>query len=127
MSDKKTHRGAFLFRDSAAARDLPVLAPTGNPMPKPGEPVRGDMPDPWYLGYATALAEIWRLHHDGQLVRHILTARGLTLKHLERGGVGEYDLAAIRDACLDRQREDPIFASAPVTRPMRCPRLEHTP
>jgi hypothetical protein len=67
---------------------------------EPGEPITTISPDPWYPGYATALAEIWRLHHDGQMVRHILTAGGLTLKRLELGGVEERDLAAIRDACL---------------------------
>jgi len=72
---------------------------------EPGEPITIVSPDPWYLGYATALAEIWRLHHDGQMVRHILTASGLTLKHLEWGGVEEFDLAAIRDACLGTRSE----------------------
>jgi hypothetical protein len=56
--------------------------------------------DDWYVGYACALAEIWRLHHDGQMVRHILTAGGVTLKHLEESGVDEFDLAAIRAAVL---------------------------
>ena len=33
------------------------------------------------------------------------TAGGLTLKHLELGGVEERDLAAIRDACLGTRSE----------------------
>lgn len=66
---------------------------------------RSSHPTHGNLGYATALAEIWRLHHDGQMVRHILTASGLTLKHLEWGGVEEFDLAAIRDACLGTRSE----------------------
>lgn len=120
MSSKKPQRETFLFRDPAAARALPVLPPTGKPPGamlrarqksgavrrcEPGEPITTVTPDPWYLGYAAALAEIWRLHHDGQLVRHILTAGGLTLKHLELGGVEERDLAAIRDACLGTRSE----------------------
>lgn len=109
-----------MFRDPVAARALPILPSTGKPSGSmtrarrksgavrrcdPGEPITTVTPDPWYLGYATALAEIWRLHHDGQMVRHILTAGGLTLKHLELGGVDEYDLAAIRDACLGTRSE----------------------
>jgi hypothetical protein len=115
MRSKKPQREAFLFRDPATARALPVSPPTGKPSGamtrarqksggvrrcEPGESITTVTPDPWYLGYATALAEIWRLHHDGQIVRHILMAGGLTLKHLELGGVEECDLAAIRDACL---------------------------
>ncbi len=72
---------------------------------EPGEPTTMVTPDPWYLGYATALAQIWRLHHDGQLVRHVLAAGGLTFKHLELGGVEGRDLAAIRDACLGTRSE----------------------
>ncbi len=71
-----------------------------------GEQITAVTPDPWYLGYATALAQIWRLHHDGQMVRHILAASGLTFKHLELGGVEECDLAAIRDACLNTRSEE---------------------
>ena len=61
-------------------------------------------PDDWYSGYAAALAQIWRLHHDGQRIRHILTAGGVTLKHFEECGVDEYDLAAIREAVIGRRR-----------------------
>lgn len=120
MSSKKSQRETFLFRDPAAARALPVLPPTGKPSGamtrarqksgavrrcEPGESITTVMPDPWYLGYAAALAKIWRVHHDGQMVRYILTASGLTLKHLELGGVEERDLAAIRDACLGTRSE----------------------
>jgi hypothetical protein len=82
---------------------------------EPGEPIAMVTPDPWYLGYATALAEIWRLHHDGQMVRHILAAGGLTLKHLELGGVEERDLAAIRDACLGTRSEAQLMARPNAT------------
>lgn len=61
--------------------------------------------DPWFLGYAAALADVWRLHRDGQMVRHILVAGGLTLKHLEEGGVEDFDLAAIADAVYGTDRE----------------------
>jgi hypothetical protein len=43
--------------------------------------------------------------YDGQMVRHVLAAGGLTLKHLELGGVEGRDLAAIRDTCLGTRSE----------------------
>lgn len=55
-------------------------------------------PDDWYLGFACALAQIMRLHRDGQMVRHILSATGVGLKHLEEAGVDEFDFAAVREA-----------------------------
>lgn len=61
--------------------------------------------DPWYLGWAAALAEIWRMHRDGQMVRHIMTSSGVTYKHLEQAGVDELDLSAIREACLRSRSE----------------------
>lgn len=61
--------------------------------------------DPWFLGYAAALADVWRLHREGSIVRHILDAGGLTLKHLEEGGVEDFDLAAIRDAVYGTNSE----------------------
>ncbi len=55
-------------------------------------------PDPWFCGYATALADLWRLHREGSLVRNVILSGGLTVKHLEEGGVDEFDLSAIREA-----------------------------
>lgn len=69
---------------------------------EPGETITAVVPDPWYLGYAAALAEIWRMHHDGQMVRHLLQSSGITIKHLELGGVDVYDMAAIEAACRPR-------------------------
>lgn len=62
-------------------------------------------PDDWYLGFASALAQIWRLHHDGQMVRHILSASGIMLKHFESAGVDEFDLSAVREAIRGRREE----------------------
>lgn len=56
--------------------------------------------DDWYLGFASALAEIWRLHHDGQMVRHLMTANGITLKHFTEAGVDDIDMEAIGRALL---------------------------
>lgn len=33
----------------------------------------------WTRGFASALADVWRLHHDGQMVRHLISANGLSL------------------------------------------------
>lgn len=65
---------------------------------EPPEPAHMVIADDWYLGFASALAEIWRMHRDGSMVRHILTSTGVTIKHLENGGVDDYDLGAIRAA-----------------------------
>jgi hypothetical protein len=70
---------------------------------EPPEPATTMTADPWYSGFATALAEIWRLHRDGQMVRHILTSSGITIKHLETGGVDDLDLDAVRSACSARR------------------------
>lgn len=51
--------------------------------------------DEWYAGFASALAQIWRLSHDGQLVRHIMAATGIGPKHFESASVSDYDMAAI--------------------------------
>lgn len=106
-----------MFRDPAKARDLPLSPPTGRPSMSPasvdrrtaraqsGTVRRGEPPsdagkgiDPWFHGYATALAQIWRLHHDGQMVRHLLTAGGIRFKALEEAGCDDLDLDAIRSA-----------------------------
>jgi hypothetical protein len=71
----------------------------------PPESITTVTPDPWYLGYAAALAAVWRLHHDGQMVRHVMIAGGLSMKHLEEGGVDELDLAAIRAAIASSATE----------------------
>lgn len=44
----------------------------------------------WTRGYAAALASIWRLHHDGQMVRHLINANGITLNDL-RDAIGDDD------------------------------------
>lgn len=59
--------------------------------------------DEWFFGFASALASIWRLHHDGQMVRHILSSNGITLKHFENAGVDEFDVRAIRTAVNGRR------------------------
>jgi hypothetical protein len=54
--------------------------------------------DEWYVGYACALASIWRNHHAGQDVRDAMRHDGITLEHLRDAGVEKYDLDAIREA-----------------------------
>jgi len=51
--------------------------------------------DQWYFGFAQALVSVWRLHHEGTMVRHIMNSNGITLKHLEAAGVESRDLDAI--------------------------------
>jgi len=65
---------------------------------EPSDPITVVTADPWYCGYASALAQIWRLHGDGQMVRHLLVAGGITIKHLEVGGVDDLDMGAIYTA-----------------------------
>lgn len=72
---------------------------------EPGEPITTVTADPWYQGFASALAEIWRMHHDGQMVRHILQGSGISIKHLEAGGVEDYDMTAITAALAGRTKE----------------------
>lgn len=55
--------------------------------------------DDWYAGYASALAQIWTLHHDAGMIRHLLLASGITLKHLETAEVNKFDLEYIVQAC----------------------------
>lgn len=59
--------------------------------------------DEWYVGFASAIAQIWRLYGDGKLVRHLVRASGLSLKHFEDAGVDEFDLAAICTALYGRR------------------------
>lgn len=54
--------------------------------------------DDWLCGFGTALGQIWRLHHDGQMVRHIMSANGLALNLFESCGIDEFDLHDIRAA-----------------------------
>lgn len=54
--------------------------------------------DPWYQGFACALAEICRMYSDYRTARTVMVASGITLVHLELGGVDELDLIAIRRA-----------------------------
>jgi hypothetical protein len=54
--------------------------------------------DDWLVGFGCALAQIWRLHHDGQMVRHIMSANGLPLDLFESAGLDEFDMKALRAA-----------------------------
>jgi len=57
----------------------------------------------WLAGYARALSTIWRLHHDAQMIRHIMISGGVTLRNLELAGVDEQDLSIARRAFLEDQ------------------------
>lgn len=54
--------------------------------------------DDWLCGFGSALAQIWRLHHDGQMVRHIMSANGLPLNLFESAGLDGFDMQALRAA-----------------------------
>jgi hypothetical protein len=59
--------------------------------------------DAWYMGYACALAGIWRNHHDAQAVEHAMKLDGVTLQQLCAAGVEAYDLDAIAAALSNRR------------------------
>jgi hypothetical protein len=85
---EKTRRA----RNHEPPQPIQLVASTGDPVD----------PDDWYSGFACALSLIWRLHHDGQMVRHIMSSTGIGLKHLEDAGVDEYELSAVREALRGR-------------------------
>jgi hypothetical protein len=49
-------------------------------------------------GFGIALATIWRCHHDGQMVRHLIKQNNFTLASFRGVGMLDTDLAAIRRA-----------------------------
>lgn len=49
-------------------------------------------------GFGTALASIWRCHHDGQMVQHLIWQNGFTLGSFEGIGMFDADLVAIKRA-----------------------------
>jgi hypothetical protein len=49
-------------------------------------------------GFGVALAEIWKLHHDGQMVRHLMSANGFALAEFSDVDLTESDYAAICQA-----------------------------
>jgi len=49
-------------------------------------------------GFGIALATIWRCHHDGQMVVHLIKENNFTLASFRGVGMLEADLAAIRRA-----------------------------
>lgn len=57
--------------------------------------------DAWIAGFGMALVSIWKLHHDGQMVGHIITANGFTLDTF-RDHVDADDYAVLVDATLGR-------------------------
>ena len=51
-------------------------------------------------GFGTALASIWRCHHDGQMVRHLIKQNNFTFASFRDVGMLDTDLAAIQKAVL---------------------------
>ena len=49
-------------------------------------------------GFGIALASIWRCHHDGQMVQHLIKENNFTLASFRGVGMLNADLAAIRRA-----------------------------
>ena len=51
-------------------------------------------------GFGTALASIWRCHHDGQMIRHLIKQNNFTFAAFRDVGLLDTDLAAIQKAVL---------------------------
>ena len=49
-------------------------------------------------GFGAALASIWRCHHDGQMVQHLIKQANFTLASFRDVGMMDTDLAAIKRA-----------------------------
>lgn len=49
-------------------------------------------------GFGSALASIWRCHHDGQMIAHLIKENNFTLESFRGVGMLDADLAAIRRA-----------------------------
>jgi hypothetical protein len=82
------------------------------------------MGDVWMRGFATALASMWRLHHDPQMVHAVLRHNGLTVEDLRAAGVDEYDLAVFARcvACCEcvAHLERMVAEGASRTSSVRC-------
>lgn len=52
--------------------------------------------DLWLQGFACALASLHRLHHQTSDIDDTLTATGITIEKLKRGGVEAYDLDELK-------------------------------
>lgn len=57
--------------------------------------------DDWHRGFASALAAIWTVGRDAQLVRQVMVAGGIRLAALRSAGVPEIDLTHV-DVALQR-------------------------
>jgi hypothetical protein len=57
-----------------------------------------DQDDAFIRGFGSALATVWRCHHDGQMVRHLIQQSNFTLKSFLGVGLLKADLTAIRQA-----------------------------
>lgn len=53
-------------------------------------------------GFGVAIAEIWRCHHDGQMVRHLVKENGFSLRAFRDVGLLDADYAAIEQALRRR-------------------------
>jgi hypothetical protein len=53
-------------------------------------------------GFGVAIASIWRCHHDGQMVEHLLRENGFTLASFKGVGLLRADYAAICQALKSR-------------------------
>jgi len=49
-------------------------------------------------GFGSALASIWRCHHDGQMVRHVVKENNFRLASFRGVGMLDADYAAIKEA-----------------------------
>jgi hypothetical protein len=57
-------------------------------------------PDDWMMGFAHALAKLWQISRDGNMVRRLMDECRITERKLLLADVGEYDRADIRSAMI---------------------------
>jgi hypothetical protein len=66
--------------------------------PQARKPTKAVKPDPWYQGYATAMASIHRGWHESSMVKMAMKGDSVTIEQLRDNGVDDYDLHEIERA-----------------------------
>lgn len=61
------------------------------------------MKDAFVRGFGVALASIWRLHHDGQMVEHLMKHNGFELGSFDGIEMMDGDFEALRAALASRE------------------------
>jgi len=73
-----------------------------SPRKKPRKPRLSAEDKAFMRGFGIALATIWRCHHDGQMVQHLIKENNFTLSSFRDVGLLDADYAAI-DRALERR------------------------